>query len=259
MKKIISIFALALVSLACEKSNDASTPAQRPADGMLKLYEFFAQDSPGDFSVFVSSASGAGLFQSFATNNTQTVVQASSPDETYQGEISVNGTTIPFRDNRYYSLPNDTTNSQNPFIGQNMTFSLLASGAASIPSFSETLYCPAQTGLSYFGLDSNKLNLSNSLSVTWTPDQNLPNSSKAAFLLAGRDLFGANYTITSDIIEVPDSVGEHTFSSLLLSQFEDYPYLTVMYARGYNELKLIDDKEISFEFFGYSWTTIKTK
>ncbi|MDZ7845318.1 MAG: hypothetical protein U5L96_00215 [Owenweeksia sp.] len=171
------------------------------------------------------------------------------------GELQVNNHNIPYK-GKYYKLRTDSSLQSSEFVGKTNSYDF--TGTDAIPDFERDLYCPDQTDLTYTGLENDSLPANASLTLSWTPDPNMPEGAKAGIIISSLPVPGNSET-GSELIEVDDSEGQHTIKASVLSKYSDNQDITLWYIRGYNELEEMEGKDINFKFIGYSWTTLLIK
>ena len=252
MKRLVffSLSTIAFMTSSCEKEKDLDSAEGQTA--YEKVSGFFGMDERKDFFVLTSSSSGASLFSEFDAERTSTAIQAASMDESMEGSLDVNNIDVPFMEKTYW-LQTDTTLLATEFVGKVNSYEFTSSGDM-VPDFAVEKYGPAQTDLNYSGLQDKRLPRGADLTVTWTPDHNLPSHGKAGFVLFTEDE-NADGQVVSDIYEVNDEDGQYTIDESMLSQFTQ-DRVTVMYVRGYHDVEEIEGVEVDFQFVGHTWTTL---
>ncbi|MCC5917506.1 MAG: hypothetical protein JJU02_09295 [Cryomorphaceae bacterium] len=250
MKKIFFITLAFFMFSNCKK--DEQTESQNGNKMNFSQILQFTDDS--DFWIESSLSTGSGLFEEFSLSRGVVGIQAANESETYIGQLTVSNNEIPFILDRYYNF-SDTSFSPNEFAGQTPVFEVVGEG---VPSFSIEKYVPMQTELTYSGLVNNRLPRNSGITISWTPDANLPDNAKAGFLVFsdGFNEEGESQPINQEVFIVDDSDGQLTIPASKFEVFEANNLFTVMYLKGYNDVVDFEGFKVDFRFIGHSWTTI---
>lgn len=250
MKKITFIivcFALAGSVQSCKKNALPDTVAS--SNPIAKIAATWA-DTSSDFFVTISSSYGVSVYGAAESAKQPTaVVEAASIKEQNVGDLKVNGVEIPFNQLSYWKECDTSAFLPSVILGKNNNYQLSGNN---FPSFNLNQYSPNYTNLTFSGLVNYKLPRNTTLTMNWVPDEKLPDSSTAAILLLAED---SSHLIKSVEIPVTDNLGSYTISTSQLSQFANYPYVRVLYFRGYDQIHNINNKTIDLRFvtFSYAW------
>lgn len=252
MKKAVTILSiLFIISLtsSCRKkkiNNDFSN--SNPLSNLITLWG----NEPSDLFITVSSSYGVSLYDSngFSNDKASTIVEAASTKEVNVGNLSINNIEIPFQ-TLSYAKGTDSIFMPSKILAQTNSYKLIGEN---FPSFELSQYSPNVTNLNFTGIIDKKLPRNSELTVAWTPDLELPETSKALLILySENETTGASKTIQK---EISDYSGSTIISNGDLSQFSNFSYIKVFYARGYNQIHNVSGKAIDLRFVNFSYSRI---
>lgn len=247
VKYLLSATLLTGVISSCSKTNSKKedTKNMNPVVLMSNLME----KQKTDFSIKISNSFGHSLYENRSISNASVFLEGYHTSEENKGNLKINDIDIPFFEKSYF-LQKDSTVSALGFTGKINNFNFTGVG---FPSFNINSYATTITDINFSGLIDKKLPRNTDLTVTWTPDELLPENNISAIIISGEKDDG---TYITQYKTISDNIGTVTISKSELDCFSNISKIRVFYFKGYEQIYNINSKVIGISSIGFTYSTL---
>jgi len=245
MNKFFLLISFISITMACQRDNEVGPTQIEVFDPLPRMVAVLEFSTEADFWVSSTIRTFASDIQPFDLSRGNAIIQAGYEEEINQGTFLVSNDTLYYNEGIYRL---GETIPLADLVGQNNTFSFYGNGG-SIPSFSMGKYIPEQTDLTISGLVEGRRPVEGGdISIAWNPDFQFPSYGKAAvffFSTKSEELVFKHHF-------VDDKDGVLQLSSTFLNDFSGDEIVNILYLKAYQDLEIITDKSIDFQFISYS-------